>query len=187
MSLTEFLLSFSHGTVLIPILIIVFIWIDKPTVHQTIFLVFLSITINVALKVTFQIPLSPSLHKVGFAFPSGHMQLATVFYTYLAYKINNTAFRILIIPILAGVGFGLIDAGYHTLIDVLGGLFVGIFITIAYCLARYQWPKQLPLGVIVLASLCLLYIQIHCPPIPIHAWVAYLVIGLNHLSCRPSR
>lgn len=48
---------------------------NKKIFYHAACLVFLAILLNVALKSTFQVPLSAALGKTGFAFPSGHMMV----------------------------------------------------------------------------------------------------------------
>jgi len=63
-----FFLTFSHDTIIIPLIIIGYIWIDRKVFFHGICLLLTSMLLNLALKITFQIPLAPSLGKEGFAY-----------------------------------------------------------------------------------------------------------------------
>ena len=127
-------LLFSHGVVLVPLLLTGFFtkggfFMDSPTEKgrtdwgNAIVLVLFTMIFNQFLKSIFLVPLNPALGIHGYAFPSGHMQVATVFYGFLLQIYSQTLFRIILPLIIGGIGFGLIHEGYHNLIDV-GGAFV---------------------------------------------------------------
>ncbi|MDF1678436.1 MAG: phosphatase PAP2 family protein [Legionellaceae bacterium] len=139
--------------------------------------VFISTILNVALKVTFQVPLSPSLHQIGFAFPSGHMQLATVLYGWIALQSNNRLFQLLTIGLLAGIAFGIVHFGYHTWFDIFGAIFfAGLILSFYQILITYK-KTYIFLGAFATTSLAMLYIAYRYT-IPFHAWVAYCVLVL---------
>lgn len=79
-SLANFFLSFGHVTLIFPVVVLGYIWLSRSFFYHAITLIFLSMMVSFALKVTFKIPLPPLLKKEGFGFPSGHMQMATVLY-----------------------------------------------------------------------------------------------------------
>ena len=110
---TSFFLSFSHDTVIIPFVIIGYIWLDRNLFFNAICLILLSIIFNSALKITFQIPLSPLLNKEGFAFPSGHMMSSAVLYGWILLHTQNLFYRTSIIIVLFGIAFSLVHCGYH--------------------------------------------------------------------------
>ncbi len=150
----------------------------------TVFLVAFDIVVNVALKGTFKIPLAASLHKVGYAFPSGHMQLATVFYCWLASLIASRPGRSLIMVLLIGIGASLIHFGYHNLYDVIGGFVSGILL-----IAMLRWlfvhhPHSFFKTLFWTASVLMMYNGLMYQAIPRHAWLAYFAIGLLFLMQR---
>ena len=140
--LTTFFLSFSHWVVILPLMVLGYCLISKRIFCHALCLLVLSILLNIILKNIFQIPLSPALGKEGFAFPSGHMQVATVLYGWLAFNIKNIWVRLSIVIILLGVGFSLVHAGYHNYYDVFGGVFFGtLLIGIYHVLLKYQFSR----------------------------------------------
>ncbi|ARG96347.1 phosphatase PAP2 family protein [Legionella micdadei] len=174
--IARFFLLFSDNIVIIPLLIIGFIWLDRATFYHAVCLILFSILVNVALKVTFQIPLSPSLGKKGYAFPSGHMQLVTVLYTWLAFKINQLWLRVIIIALLLGIGLSLIHFDYHDYYDVLAGIFFAALLLISYYFASLKWPQNLPWFILGIASFLMIYIHWRTVEILSHTWMAYYAL-----------
>ncbi|MDF1828090.1 MAG: phosphatase PAP2 family protein [Legionellaceae bacterium] len=171
-TVARFFLGFSHLEIILPMLVLGFIFLNKPLFYHTCCLMFFSLLINIALKSTFQVPLNPSIHHAGFAFPSGHMQLATVVYGWLAFNIANTSLRSSISIILAGVGFGLVHFDYHTVTDVFGGAFFGSLLIIFYALLKTKYPKIRPWFLGMMTTFAMPYIAWQAF-IPRHAWLAY--------------
>ncbi len=86
--------------------------------------------LNNVLKVFFAIP-RPKIERLvalkdPFGFPSGDVQVATIFWGMLCLKFPLKSLRVLGITILASIGFSRIYLGAHTLLDVMGGFFMGI-------------------------------------------------------------
>ncbi len=131
----QFALSFSHDTIIIPLLIGGFIWWDREMFYNAICLVLVSIIVNYALKITFQIPLSPSLGKEGFAFPSGHMQTSTILYGWIAYQTQKMAIKLLTVTLLIAIALSLVYFGYHNYYDILGGVFCALSLMALYIIS----------------------------------------------------
>lgn len=140
--LTVFFLSFSHTIVIVPLIVLGCVLISRRIFCHALCLLVLSILLNIVLKHTFQIPLSPTLGKEGFAFPSGHMQAATVLYGWLALNIQNVWFRLSVVIILLGIGFSLVNAGYHNYYDVFGGVFFGSLLIACYHCVLLKFSRQ---------------------------------------------
>jgi len=174
-AVARFFLGFSHFLFIFPMLALGFIFLNKRLFYHAFCIMFFSIIINVALKATFQIPLAPFLNKAGFAFPSGHMQLATIVYGWLAFKIQSTRLRILISVVLIGIGFGLVHFGYHTVIDVLGGVFFAALLITLYAFMQCEHNKILPWLLVTISSLAMPYIAWTGTILP-HAWVTYCAL-----------
>jgi membrane-associated phospholipid phosphatase len=84
-----------------------------------------SMLINANLKMFFQIPLMAHLGN-GFAFPSGHMQMSTVFYgCLLSFQLlSKKAYGFLLLAIAWGIYY----QNYHTPIELLGGFISGMMV-----------------------------------------------------------
>jgi len=171
-AVARFFLGFSNFYFIIPMLVLGLIFLNKNLFYHALCIMFFSIIINIALKATFQIPLAPFLNKAGFAFPSGHMQLATIVYGWFALKIPSTRLRVLISIVLIGVGFGLVHFGYHTVFDVFGGVFFASLLITLYAFMQFEHNKNLPWILISISSLAMVYIAWRSTIFP-HAWVAY--------------
>jgi undecaprenyl-diphosphatase len=179
-------LFFTDLEIVIPALLIGFIWINRNLFYQAACLSVFSILVNVALKVSFQVPLLPTVGHKGFAFPSGHMQFATVLYTWLVfYGLKGSdrttwklSIKILTPCLLTGIGWALIHCGYHTLKDVIAAVFVGLCLVAGFQLAQNHPRISNPLYGLLLATLLLAYSFMQYIILPRYAWVAYLTLAL---------
>ncbi len=164
--LANFFLFFSHFECVIPIILLGLVF--RPQVFfQTACLVLIDIVVNVALKGTFKVPLSPILNKIGYAFPSGHMQFATVFYGWLAFNFSWPWLRVIIFVLLFGIGCGLIHYDYHNFLDVTAGIIFGLLLIYLFYVSQAIWFWLL------FASFCMLYNAFVYTEIPMHAQIAY--------------
>lgn len=175
--LAAFFLLFDQMPFILSLLLLGFTFGNRSLFYHASCVMFISMILNVALKVTFQVPLSPSLHQIGFAFPSGHMQLATVLYGWIALQSNSRFVQLLTIGLLAGVAFGIVHFGYHTWFDILGAIFfAGLTLGLYQILLTYK-KTYIFLGAFTTASLAMLYIAYRYT-IPLHAWMAYCMLIL---------
>lgn len=93
---------------------------------------------NTFLKELFQDPRPPIEFaldpQVGdsFGFPSGHAQVATAMWLWLAYEIKRPWAWIVAAIIVAGVGFSRIYLGVHDVEDVLAGTLLGLASVVIY-------------------------------------------------------
>ena len=173
------LLFFSNTTFIIPFIILGFIWIDNKIFYHAVCLVILCMALNVALKISFAIPLNPSLGKEGFAFPSGHMQLATVLYTWLASRLKAKWVTILVIFLLAGIAISLNYYSYHNYYDVIAATIVGLLLVIFYYQFLLKWPNFSAIIVFCLVTLLLVYIRLWQGKIQQFLWFPYFAfIGM---------
>ena len=113
--IAKFFLIFGQEFVLVPLIIIGFLTLNKKIYGNALFLLLFTMIFNAFLKPIFQIPLAEHLNKTGYAFPSGHMQTAIVFYGWLFIAHKNTLVRSLVSIILLGIGFALIQQKYHNI------------------------------------------------------------------------
>ncbi len=180
----RFFLFFSQGFFIISLSLLGLIWINRKFFLRLSHLVLISILINVALKITFKIPLSPLLGIEGFAFPSGHMQLSTVFYGCLAVNSTSKVFRWIIVSLLAAIGWALIHFGYHNSYDVSGALIVAGFLIFLQHTVVFKEDKTLYKGFLFFASLLGFYIYIEASFIAGHVFMAYyMLLGMIIAEC----
>lgn len=121
--LADILLVMSHPAVVASLFIIGYFYHDRTMWIVAATLALCSLVINPCLKEYFQMP--RPLGQTGFGFPSGHFHGSFVFYGWLALHWNNKWIRLGILMILAGIGFGLVQKGYHFPRDLLGSAFFG--------------------------------------------------------------
>lgn len=100
-------------------------------------LVSYSTLLNCLLKNIFQIP-RPDIttHLVSvhdpFGFPSGDVQVATVFWGYLLFANRNLWLQSLSTILIMGVGLSRVYLGVHSIYDVMGGLFTGLLLLLIW-------------------------------------------------------
>lgn len=151
---------------------------------QTACLIGFEVIVNVALKGTFKIAGSVDLEAVSYVFPSGHMQMATVFYTWLALYIPFWSCRAVIAILLAGIGASLIHFGYHSLDDVIGGIVFGVVLVSIYYYSLPKIAQFLPWILLVFTSMLMIYNSLVYATIPHHAWIAYAILSALILTER---
>ena len=180
---SKFFLSFSNDVVLVPLIITGFICLDKRKYGQAFILLLFTMIFVRILKEYFAIPLNPALGIQGFAFPSSHMQSSTVFYGWL-FLFSKRWVRAIVVVLLCGVGYSLIQQGYHDIKDVLAGIGFGIFtIIIFYNLSNLELFENYPylLGWVTIPLAFTLMFYSKCMEhIPSHLWLAfYALIGFT--------
>lgn len=123
----KFFLAFSNEVVIIPLLIFGFLTQRKKenTWIIAVYILLFTMIFNALLKSIFMVHRNPNLHGDGLAFPSGHMNASVVFYGWLALAYEDWILRGLIVLLLIGIGFGLVQQGYHHVPDILGALAFG--------------------------------------------------------------
>ncbi|RUQ95098.1 phosphatase PAP2 family protein [Legionella septentrionalis] len=171
----DILLALLNKPVIIIITILGAFLLGQRLILQTLCLIAFGVILNVALKGTFQIPHSPEL-STTYVFPSGHMQVGTMFYLWWALYVSWLT-RSVIFLILLGIGLSLIHYHFHTLVDVAGGFFFGM---LAMGLYRYILLKNFtyfPWCFWILASLLMLYNTLVYHAAPPHAWMAYYYLS----------
>lgn len=128
---------------------------------QAAVLLFLGTLWNFALKVTFKVPLDPRIGKVGFAFPSGHMQAAVVVYGWLSLKSGNWIYKILVIFLLIAIACSMVFFDYHTYADSLAAIVSGGILMLYFQSIREHWEKNIQLIVLgVTGTVFLMYGQV---------------------------
>lgn len=168
-------LAFSNAGIIIPFIILGYIWGKRSIFYNAICLLLISMIVNVVLKMSFQIPLSPLLGKEGFAFPSGHMQSSCVFYGWLAFTMKKRSIRIFISLLLGGIGLSLVYFGYHTYGDILGALFFALLLGMVYILGLSKISLILPWVIAGITSFLMVYIYIFYK-IENDLWMAYYAL-----------
>lgn len=166
-------LAFSNPYLILSLLFIAFFVYEPKLVRRTMFIVAFSMILNVALKITFRIPVLPSVPHAGFAFPSGHMQFSTVFYLWCALELCNRSLFPLIFIILPAIGWALVAGGFHTPIDVAGGFVTGCMVVFLLRYAYQKWQEKTSFFLFMIAICLMSYIFIRQGLFPIHPYIAF--------------
>ncbi|WP_375332690.1 MULTISPECIES: phosphatase PAP2 family protein [unclassified Candidatus Tisiphia] len=174
-NVAKIFLSFSHDIVIIPLLILGYIWLEQKVFFNAICLILVSMLFNFALKITFQVPLSAHIGKQGFAFPSGHMQSSVVLYGWLMTKTQSRICKILITGLLFGIGMSLVYCDYHNYFDILGAIFFGSLLIAFYTFLASTKKQILPPVLLTFTTFLMLYIaSIH--KVEEHLYMAYYAL-----------
>lgn len=135
-------LLFAKIDVIVPLVLASCFSKHRDSLLRAFMILMLGLIINGNLKLFFGIPLPQ--HLQGFAFPSGHMQSAVVFWGWLIYEYYTPSLLVLGSFLLAGEGYWLTYFGYHSAIDVVGAVIVGLLVLLCYgfILRRYSFISQ---------------------------------------------
>lgn len=164
-------LWFTQESFLIPFIIIGYFAFSKNIFRKALFILCFSMALNAYLKSLWQIPLSPALGKEGWAFPSGHMQAAVVFWGWLAWEFKQVWLTAFVLLLLAGIGVSLVHFGYHDSHDIFGAWGFGVLSLIAYGMLLRRFEGNLLLVGLLLFILALPMIYLIPQSLP-HLWIA---------------
>ena len=132
-----------------------------------------SMLLNLALKITFQVPLAPSLGKEGFAFPSRHMQSSIVLYGWLLKSVNKRSIKVVITILLIGISIGLVHLGYHNYFDVLAAVFLGLLLIFIYSWFLKTFKESILSMIVLLFNTLLMAYIVLLYEIKEYSWLAY--------------
>lgn len=165
-------------TIFIIIGIFIFWCISKKKGYYILFVGFMGVVLNQALKITFRIPRpwvkdpsftiveSARAEATGYSFPSGHTQVSVGAYGSMARCFKNTVLRIICIILCVLVPLSRMYLGVHTPLDV------GVSVALALLLTFGLYPvvnkalesknrmRVLFLGIIAISVLYLLYVEL---------------------------
>jgi hypothetical protein len=163
--MSEYFLSLflllAKEAVMIPVIVIGYIWINRGVFSHAIYLLTLSMVMAADLKFLFN-----KTSEYGLVFPSGHMLVSTVLYSWIAY--NFSKFRIFSLIILAAIAYGLVTKGYHDFIDIFGGIFFAFLIILSYIYLNKSFGNVIAYFNAVLIVFLFLLAKIKFP----HLWLA---------------
>lgn len=175
--IAKFFLVFGQEFILIPLITIGFFALNKKTYGHAIILLLFTMIFNAFLKSIFQIPLAEHLNKTGYAFPSGHMQSAIAFYGWLFVAHKNTLVRTMVLTILFGLGYSLIQQKFHNIYDVSAAVLFGSLTLLIYTIvSRIKLFKSRPflLGYILIVFSAGLLLSMDS--LPNHTLMAFMVL-----------
>lgn len=186
--LARFFLFFSNVYMIIPLLILGFVWGPREVFRQAIYILFFSMIVNMFLKSLFQVPLPAVLGK-GFAFPSGHMQASATLYgflfcqvtCYIACNVRKAQLGVCLTILLLGIGWGLVHFDYHNWVDVSAacGVSASLILSQHMALRKISFLKKQPhlIGFVFLCIAIPLMVDVaYRTWLPTHAWQAFYAL-----------
>lgn len=173
----QFFLFFSNVPVVITLLGLSYLYLGHAFCLQWSSLILLELIFNVTLKGIFHVP-APGITELLYVFPSGHMQLTTVCYGWLAWHLESFTLRMLLILLCVGQGYGLIHEHYHSLLDVVGALLAALSLLITYRGLLYSAPAQAPWIILGIATGLTWYNHTLYTVVPVHAIYAIEILWI---------
>lgn len=166
----NFFLLLTKEYFLVPFILFNIHFNNRKAFLEALIILLFSLILNVYLKSLWQIPLAPHIQSDSFAFPSGHMQSAMVFWGYLTLYYRNTSLYFLVSIILIAIAVALVFFGWHEPIDVLGGIFFGgLLLSIYFLLQKYLIHSSYIISILIFTSLICIYFLPKSFP---HTWIA---------------
>ncbi len=182
--IAKFGLSFCHTPIVASLIIIGLISKKREIFARAAYLLLFTMIYNAYLKSIWQAPLPPPME--GWAFPSGHMHSAMVFWGWLAIEFRKVWFYEIVFFILTLVGYGLIQQGYHYPVDVLASVgFGSLSLTLYALINRLKFFKghlERLGGLMVLLSGIIILLMIPEARKP-HVIKAFCILTLFTCSC----
>ena len=169
---------------LIVFLIVGLLGFQKRHFGEALFLLMITMALNAYLKSVFAVPLLPKVGTTGYAFPSGHMATAVVFWGWLMLRVQQTWFTVLAGALICAIGFSLWHLGYHTPMDIGGALVVGVLMVLLAALFLIKLdPKDegMPLFGLLLACCSTLLIMI-TPGAKPEIWMSPGILALGSIG-----
>lgn len=123
-------LIFSMDPLLAGAIILGYLWGNEKIFARAAFLLAFTMIYNMLLKSIWQVPLLFPLE--GWAFPSGHMHCAVIFWGYFACIVRQFLFSAFVFLILCLDGYALVYYGYHYPMDILGAVAFGSLSLLGY-------------------------------------------------------
>lgn len=155
-------LTIDQPYTMISIVIIGYLLLHEALFARALMLLLFTMVYNTFLKAHWQIPLPPASGLEGWAFPSGHMHSAFVFWGWLAFDSRNRYIMALVFVLLSFTGFGLVHRGYHYPLDIVGAVCFGaVTLTVFHVVNLFEpFKTQYMLNGIWLALAALFFIII---------------------------
>ena len=164
-TISEFFLQFTNAPLIIIILCLAIHSHYKQATLSAFSLLCFNAILARYLKMLFRIPLPASLGIVDYAFPSGHMLIATSLYGFLAYHRHRLDTYASVSVLLLGIALGLIHHGYHNLYDVSAAIAIAVA-TITYLHRPLIRRYNSTLTLLIVGALVLILTIPHSNPIP---------------------
>jgi undecaprenyl-diphosphatase len=137
---------------------------------------------NQLLKDIFKVPLLAHLGS-GYAFPSGHMHAATIFYGYILFRTGNIVVKIALLVLLGLIGFALVHLRFHDWFDVLGAVAFAVTEIGGYAFLRKRVGEKFIGGLALILSLLILLWMHFSGQIQAHVWLAFYIL-VSSIICR---
>lgn len=127
-SLFSLCLITANSLVMSSTILIGILAINREMFSKSAYLLLFSLVLGTSLKSIWQIPLSPVVGHPGWAFPSGHMLSAVIFWGSIALSYSRIWLWVLVVISWAANMAGMIYFGYHNIYDLSAAIWCGALI-----------------------------------------------------------
>jgi undecaprenyl-diphosphatase len=169
--LAHFCLKFGHVTFIPAIVVILTALYKRDTYAKALCLLAWVMIFNTLLKQLFKIPLMPHLGN-GYAFPSGHMHAAAVFYGYMLLGSRSRIAEALLTLILASLGWSLIYCHFHDMTDVLGAIAFATMEISVYQLLSTKFGNRVTAAISIITAILIMLCLNVIYRLESHVWIA---------------
>ncbi|MDR2766359.1 MAG: hypothetical protein LBB63_02760 [Holosporaceae bacterium] len=171
-SVAGFCLKFGHVTFILPFVLLGMIFHRRDLYAKATCFLFFVMIFNTLLKYMFKVQLLPHLGQ-GYAFPSGHMHAAVVFFGYIVCRSERKAVKVALVLLICCLGFSLVHQRFHDWFDVLGALtFAGAELLI-YRYILVNFGEKATAVVALAASLASMVALSVIYKLEFHVWLAF--------------
>ena len=143
------LTNMGSSTVYIAIGLLIYFLDDPGKAYKAVVALILSGWLNLILKVFISLPRpeNPKIEVGGYAFPSGHAQSSTTFWSSIAVLYPRIPVIVFSATLIGVIGYSRIALNVHYPLDILGGFGIGLTLTILLTVillekletAKYTW------------------------------------------------
>lgn len=171
-SLAHFCLKFGHITVILPCVMLGIIFHKRDIYAKAACFLLYVMIFNTLLKILFKVPLFPHLGN-GYAFPSGHMHAASVFYGYILYKTKYQSVKYILSAVICCLGFSLIYCNFHDLLDVVGAVGFAVAEIFAYHIIYQKFGESGTAFFSIISAIIIMFVLQIIHKIEPHVWLAF--------------
>ncbi len=168
-------LLFSKQEVIIPVTILGFYFVHPQAFVRSLIALLGGMVAVAYLKSQFLVPLKPHL-GVGYAFPSGHMFMATVYWTTLSFELRHKLLSLLSAVLLALIAIALIHFNYHDSVDVIAGIGFGLLFVIIHILIHRLLDLNESAYALFMLAACLILAYV-MSVLPSHLYLSFGALG----------
>ncbi len=144
-ALAPYIFLAAKEPVVVAVIVFGFWLISQKIFSRSLVVICFTLVISFFLKCLWKAPLPPGVGADTWAFPSGHMLWASVFWGYLAWSQPRAWVRVIVLAFLAFYGWAIVAVGYHYPQDIWGAAgFAIVIVSGIFRLERSERVRRYP-------------------------------------------